>query len=262
MAVTPTPGPGWVTIDELAQATGLTVRTVRDYQTRGLLPPPEVRARTGFYGPEHRARLDLVRELQAEGVGLSGVHKLLATTGESVPQLLAFLRRVGRGPAPGPRPITGSPELAARFAVADPGLLRQAVRLHLLREVGEGSYEEVEPRLGEHADALVGLGVPLPALLELVSPLRRQADAVAKIAVELFLSYVWRPFDAAGRPDERWPEVSRALEELPEVVGQALSALVDTAVAERLQVTFGREINRNVRRRTGSSDGPADKVGP
>ncbi len=40
-----------LTIDELARETGMTVRNIRAHQSRGLLPPPEVRARTGYYGP-------------------------------------------------------------------------------------------------------------------------------------------------------------------------------------------------------------------
>ena len=40
-----------LTIDQLAQRTGMTVRNIRAHQSRGLLPPPAVRARTGYYGP-------------------------------------------------------------------------------------------------------------------------------------------------------------------------------------------------------------------
>ena len=43
----------------------MSVRNIRNHQSRGLLPPPEVRARTGYYGPEHVARLRLIQEMQA-----------------------------------------------------------------------------------------------------------------------------------------------------------------------------------------------------
>ena len=46
-----------LTVDELAAATGLTVRTTRYYAGMGLLPPPVRRGRMAYYGPEHRARL-------------------------------------------------------------------------------------------------------------------------------------------------------------------------------------------------------------
>src|SRR5215210_2888889 len=67
-----------MTIDELARASGMTVRNIRAHQSRGLLPAPEVRARTGYYGPEHVARLNLIQELQANGYNLAAIGHLLA----------------------------------------------------------------------------------------------------------------------------------------------------------------------------------------
>ena len=65
-----------LTIDTLAQRTGMTVRNIRAHQSRGLLPPPEVRARTGYYGPEHVARLELIREMQVDGYNLEAIRRL------------------------------------------------------------------------------------------------------------------------------------------------------------------------------------------
>ena len=64
-----------LTVDELAARAGLTVRTVRFYAGRGLLPPPRLRGRTGLYGPDHLARLELVRELQALGLTLAAIER-------------------------------------------------------------------------------------------------------------------------------------------------------------------------------------------
>ena len=83
-----------LTIDELARETGLTVRNVRSHHARGLLPPPEVRGRTGYYGPEHVERLRLIQELQAEGLKLDGIKRLLGDSGE---RLLALKRAARRG---------------------------------------------------------------------------------------------------------------------------------------------------------------------
>ena len=66
-----------LTIDQLAQATGLTVRNVRNYQSRGLIPPPEVQGRIGYYGAEHLARLQLIREMQAQGFNLTAIAHVL-----------------------------------------------------------------------------------------------------------------------------------------------------------------------------------------
>ena len=66
-----------LTIDQLAQRSGITVRTIRFYAGRGLLPPPRLRGRTGLYGPDHLARLELVGELSALGFTLAAIESYL-----------------------------------------------------------------------------------------------------------------------------------------------------------------------------------------
>ncbi|MGW1799955.1 MerR family transcriptional regulator [Streptomyces sp. NPDC001984] len=67
-----------LTIDELAARAGVTVRTVRFYGTKGLLPPPVIGARrVGHYGREHLARLALIEELQHQGMTLAAIERYL-----------------------------------------------------------------------------------------------------------------------------------------------------------------------------------------
>ncbi|MFJ8079560.1 MerR family transcriptional regulator [Streptomyces sp. NPDC096205] len=67
-----------LTVDELAARAGVTVRTVRFYGTKGLLPPPVIGARrVGHYGPEHLARLALIEELQRQGMTLAAIERHL-----------------------------------------------------------------------------------------------------------------------------------------------------------------------------------------
>src|ERR1700760_5085201 len=70
-----------MTVEQLAYETGMSVRNIRNHQSRGLLPPPEVRARTGYYGPDHVARLRLIQEMQAEGFKLSAISRLIGEPG-------------------------------------------------------------------------------------------------------------------------------------------------------------------------------------
>jgi DNA-binding transcriptional MerR regulator len=67
-----------LTVDELARATGATVRSVRALQSAGLLHPPTLRGRTGRYSKEHLQRLRAIHRLQAEGFSLAAVRALLA----------------------------------------------------------------------------------------------------------------------------------------------------------------------------------------
>ena len=68
-----------LTVDELAARVGVTVRNLRAYSARGLLPPPRMVGRTGYYGREHVARLLLVREMLAEGYSLAMIERTLAS---------------------------------------------------------------------------------------------------------------------------------------------------------------------------------------
>ena len=72
-----------LTIDELARHTGMTVRNIRAHQSRGLLPPPAIEGRTGYYGPEHVARLELIAEMQADGFNLAAIQRLLQNSAGS-----------------------------------------------------------------------------------------------------------------------------------------------------------------------------------
>ena len=81
-----------MTIDELARRTGMTARNIRAHQSRGLVPPPQVRGRTGYYGEEHVERIDLIKELQADGFNLEAIRRLLEGAGGSSREVLDFSR--------------------------------------------------------------------------------------------------------------------------------------------------------------------------
>src|SRR5437762_11504463 len=93
-------------IDEVAQRTGMTVRNIRAHQSRGLLPPPEIEGRTGYYGPEHIARLELIAEMQADGFNLAAIKRLLEASSGSESQVLGFRRAVVAGEEEDPELIT------------------------------------------------------------------------------------------------------------------------------------------------------------
>lgn len=234
----------WRTIDELARSSGVTVRNIRAYQSRGLLPPPQVKARTGYYGPGHAARLELIQDLQDEGVKLDTIKKLLDTTGGSTEQVVQFIRTVRALFAPEDRQLA---ELAERYESTDVAVAKRGVKMGLLRELGDDTYEEISPRLMNAAAELTGLGIPITRSLDVVEQLRKHADAVAKLYVDLFLGEIWQPFDAEGRPDDQWPRVYETIERMRRISGEVMIAVLELAVAERVDVTFGRDIVRNVK---------------
>lgn len=111
-------GEGSMTIDELARRTGMTVRNIRAHQSRGLVPPPEVRGRTGYYGSQHLERIELIKELQADGFNLEAIRRLLEGAGGSSREVLDFSRTL-RAPFEDEEPeVVDADEMTERWGAS------------------------------------------------------------------------------------------------------------------------------------------------
>ena len=243
-----------MTIDELARRTGMTVRNIRAHQSRGLVPPPEVRGRTGFYGDDHVSRIELIQELQADGFNLESIRKLLEGAGGSSSEVLNFSRTL-RAPFEDEQPeILDEQEMAERWGgPLDARLMARTEKLGLLRDLGDGRYEILSPRLQRAGLELAELGVPPEVALEVVSQVRTSARRVARVFIELFLENVWKPFNEAGRPEEEWPKVRDALERLRPLASEALLVIFQQVMSETVEEVTGREIQRGLTAPSGGS---------
>src|SRR2546426_2674434 len=131
-----------LTIGELAQRTGMTVRNIRAHQSRGLLPAPEIRGRTGYYGPEHVARLELISEMQADGFNLQAIKRLLQTSDGAVEEVLGFKRALMVPFAQEEPEFVTQEELEERFGgPLEAKLVSRAQGLGFLRPLGDAHYE-------------------------------------------------------------------------------------------------------------------------
>jgi DNA-binding transcriptional MerR regulator len=235
-----------LTIDELARAAGMTVRNIRAHQSRGLLPPPDVRGRTGYYGPEHVARLELISEMQADGFNLRAIKRLLEASRGSAQELLGFKRAL-MAPFEQEEPeFVEQSELEQRWGGrVDSKLLAKAEKLGLMRPLGEGRYEIPSPTLYRAGEELLALGVAPETVLSVAQQVKRRSEAIARGFVELFLEAIWKPFVDAGRPDEAWPMVREALERLRPLASDAVLASFQRAMTEAVEEAFGKELKRS-----------------
>lgn len=236
-------------IEELSRRTGMTVRSLRSYQSRRLLPPPEVRGRTGYYDDRHVARIELIKDLQSEGFKLDGLARMLDEGGLSDAELLRFSRSVRGMFSTTEGQFATVEDLIRRFQVEDldsaAALVQRAEKLGLFRKVGENSYEELAPRLiGAGEQAIETLSLDLVEALDIVGQLRKHADGVARVYLELYLTRVWTPFVEAGQPQEQWEQVQEALEEVRSLATEALVGAFEMVMAERIEETFDREFLR------------------
>jgi DNA-binding transcriptional MerR regulator len=235
--------PAALTIEQLAAQSGMTVRNIRAHQARGLLKPPEVRLRVGYYGPEHLERLRLIRELQDEGFNLAGIKRLLG--GDQGPaERLDRFRRVLTEPPHAERPESLTiAELGARFRVRPdeaPRVMERAQHLGILVKTGPDTFEAPSPALLAVAERVVSRGISLEGALAVFESIEQHCDAVSSAFVRVFLDEVWRPFQAAGMPVERWGEIEESIEQLRPLATKALLAIFGQRMAAQIDTAFGQ----------------------
>ncbi len=236
-----------MTIDELAREAGATSRNIRAYQTRGLLPPPRMEGRVGYYDEGHLARLRYVAGLQERGFSLAAIQCLLEAweDGRGLNDVLGF-EEVLTAPWSEESPERVSVEqLLEQFpdAVEDPGLVQRSVELGLLVVV-DGELEAPSPRLLRVGAELVAAGVPLAAVLDEYERLVADADRIAGRFVALFESNVWEPFVAAGMPAERLAEVTAALQRARPTASMAMDAALAFAMERAVAASTARQMAR------------------
>lgn len=233
--------PNQLTIEQLSQETRLSVRNIRSHQARGLLPPPEVRVRVGYYGPEHVARLRLIQELQAEGFNLKGIKRLLDETHTATARLLDVKRAVDSAAEGEPPEIVTAEQLAGRFGVDEEEgekLLAKALKLGILVPVGGGHFEVPNPSLLDAAEEVLRRGISLAHALEIVEELARHSRAVAQRLVKLFVEDVWKPFAEAGMPEAQWAEIADSIEQTRPLATQALVAVFQQAMSKETEAAL------------------------
>jgi DNA-binding transcriptional MerR regulator len=240
-----------LTIDELARNAGMTVRNVRAHQSRGLLPPPEIRGRTGYYGPEHVDRLEFVKDLQAEGFSLDVIKRIVdRAPGANAAQVLSFTRAVAEPFGDEEPELVAVDEVAAVWGdQITPELVGKVEALGFLRPVGDGRYEILSPRLQRVSEELAGLGIPLATAVEITATVKRHAQAVANAYVALFLEHVWHPFERNGEPEEQWGEVRDSLDRLRPMAVESLVAIFGIVMTQAVEKALERELSRLGRRR-------------
>ncbi len=231
-----------LTVDQLAAKVGMTVRNVRAYAGRGLIPPPRLVGRTGYYGPDHVARLTLVRELLGKGYTLAAVERMMSELPGGALALGVFETLVNPW-TPAEPEVLDEFQLAERAGVPhDPAVIARLVELGIAERQDDGLLRISNPDLLRTGLEVIKLGVPMQAIFEMLPKLFTQADAVAKIYVELFRSTVWREFADAGLPAEGWPEIQRTLEHIIPLAGQALVAAFREAMAREIEIVAYEEL--------------------
>jgi DNA-binding transcriptional MerR regulator len=202
-------------VEQLAAACDVSVDTVRYYQSRGLLPPPEREGRLAWYGTEHAERIGRIRDLQGKGLTLAAIGRVVrGELGEADADLAAAVaEELGE---------TGDEPLSLEAFAAQAGVpssLIQAVEregIRIGRGVGgEVRYTAADIELVRTALRLLEFGLPLGDLLGLARDADVAMRGLADRAVDLFDDHVRKPIrDTSGDDRAAAAQMVEAFREL------------------------------------------------
>ena len=243
---TPEPDDGELTVGQLADAVGMTVRNVRAYAARGLLPPPRLVGRTGRYGPQHVARLALVREMLAEGYTLGAIERSLEHAPLAADPTALALHRALLAPWLPDEPVEmDRATLAAKAGGrSGPDVIERLAALGVLEPVDDRRLRVLDPPLLAAGIQVMRLGIDASSLLDAQEQVAELVEEAARVYVEMFHHTVWKAFVDAGAPEDDWPRLRSVVEQIQPVAAQALLAsfrsAMATAVAGELDEIVGR----------------------
>ena len=230
-----------MSVEQLASRVGMTVRTVRFYAGRGLIPAPRREGRNGYYGQDHIARLELVRELQAHGFTLSAIEGYLERIpADATPEDVALHRTLLAPWMPDLPETINRTELNTRSGrdLSDEDI-EMLVAIGVVEPTPADDMFNVASAHLAVAIQLLDLGLPKDAALAAQRVFTEHGRAVANELTEVFRTQVWPHLRDSKRP----PEVIQSMiERFKPLTIQGLVTAYETAVDEAK-----REI---VRRRT------------
>jgi DNA-binding transcriptional MerR regulator len=230
-----------LTIDDLARRVGMSVRNLREWRALGLLPPPTMRGRVGYYDEAQVLRIGRIRSLHADGFPLDLIRRLLDASGGADEQAMAMaaaLRSPFRDLDPPPADLAA---LAEAWGVTDVDMLRRAVELGLLRQRADGTFEFTSARVARVGEALHRLGLSAEETLQATAEIRAGLDGIADVFDRVWAAHVWQPFVDAGMPDDRWPEIRRTLDDVQPIALDAVIGLFAVAMDAKIEQAIARE---------------------
>ncbi|GGV06214.1 transcriptional regulator [Streptomyces litmocidini] len=231
------------TVDELAARAGVTVRTVRFYGTRGLLPPPVIGARrVGHYGPDHLSRLALIEELQRQGMTLAAIERYL----EQLPpdlsaQDLAIHRALVASWAPESAETITRRELERRAGRALTGRdVDRLAAMGVLDRTDEDDTYRLDGALLRLGVELLDVPIEHETILASRTVLLEHARAAAQELSRLFRDEVWSPYRESGEDPDHLSAMKSLSAHMQPMVVQALLTAFQRSLSAELRSAFRR----------------------
>jgi DNA-binding transcriptional MerR regulator len=192
-----------LSLDELTTRSGVSGRTIRYYQSEGVLPKPRRDGREARYTQEHVERLELIAELQERGLKLEAIKGLVGSGGHRSVSDWLGIDEVLRASWSNDRRETMMPAEVHELLGAHPHrLVGELVDVGLLVREDDGSLVAPSRGLLDLTVRMLDAGVSIDIASRAAELLRRRLTKAADDLVELFESETGKSFAGRGRPDE------------------------------------------------------------
>ena len=226
-----------LSLDELTERVGVSVRNVRFYTSRGLLPSPIRIGRSGYYSDDHVVRLELVQELQNHGFTRSAIERFMAKIPENASPETIALHRTLVAPLSEPAELVTRSELEIRagrpLTDDDVDILEQ---FGAVTPNADGTYL-VSGTLLTIALQLVQVGWPIHAAQLTGEVFRTHGRQIAEELTDIFRTHVWPAMQASGAGHDEQREI---LQRLKPMTIAALVSAYEEAVDEMRRESIAR----------------------
>lgn len=227
-------------LDDLARRADVASTTVRLYQAKGLLAPPRLAGRTGWYDDSHLSRLRLIARLQNEGYSLAGIANLLSQweQGRSLDAVIGLEAELDALVGEVHAVVLDAAELLDRFGAGamTPGLMQRAAALGLVQFTDDGRIRVADRRFLEAGSALTRLGIPVDVILDEWQALVAHTDDIAERFIAVFEAHLLPTDWQSGLDTDEARALAGTLARLHATARQVLAAALDASVAR-----LGRE---------------------
>lgn len=198
------------TVEELALAANTSVRNIRAYQDKGLLPPPTLRGRKGIYNNRHLSRLRVIADLLDRGYTLASILDLISglEQGVGLSEILGMESAINSPWGKEPPEVISLAEMVRLFGSQ---LTPRAIKL--AGELGVATIQGTQVRVNSMstlkvAADLCSTGIPLIDQLEILRMSRDNVEKVAREFVRLISDNVLKPYEQKSLPPkEEFPKI-------------------------------------------------------
>jgi DNA-binding transcriptional MerR regulator len=200
-----------LTINDLAERSGMTVRNLREWRTLGLLPRATMQGRVGYYEPDVLDRVRRIQRLHSEGFTLELIARMLDAGGDAADEVI-----------------------------------RLASTLHAPYDVEDASApgDSPEQRMAQIKASLDELGLTAEQVSEATARIREHVEAIAEVFEQVWRDGIWEPFVEAGMPDAELPRIQATAARVKPLALEAVVAQFTLAMEAQIERGIARELDR------------------